>query len=198
MARGARFVPENGYLHVMSRGNNRRNVFIKPKDYRFYLWLAGKYKKEAAVKIIHYCLMPNHVHFLVGVALQSNLASFMKRLNLVYFFHFRQKRRYVGHLWQGRYKSKIIDKDSYFIQCGKYIELNPVRAGLCQMSEEYPFSSYMHYAYGEKNELLNEDPFYTASAKTPQERQASYREMLTSETTLGKMTFCKPKRRKEL
>lgn len=198
MARGARFIPENGYLHVMSRGNNRRNVFIKQKDYKFYLWLAGKYKREAAVKIIHYCLMPNHVHFLVEVSPESNLASFMKRLNLVYFFHFRKKRGYVGHLWQGRYKSKILDKDSYFIRCGKYIELNPVRAGLCRTLEEYAFSSYMYYAYGKDDELLSEDPFYADFGKTPQERQASYRELVTGEIVVEKMTFCNSMRSNEL
>jgi putative transposase len=198
MARGARLVPENGYLHVMCRGNNRRNVFIKPKDYQFYLWLAGKYKREAAIKIVHYCIMPNHVHFLLEVAPESNLASFMKRLNLVYFFHFRKKREYVGHLWQGRFKSKIIGKDNYFIQCGKYIELNPVRAGLCQAPEEYAFSSYMYYAYGKENELLDEDPFYADFGRTPHERRVSYREMMTNEIVAGKMTFCNSMRNNEL
>lgn len=198
MARGARFVPENGYLHVMCRGNNRRNVFIKPKDYRFYLWLAGKYKIEAAIKIIHYCIMPNHVHFLLGIAPESNLASFMKRLNLVYFFHFRKKREYVGHLWQGRFKSKIIEKDNYFIRCGKYIELNPVRARLCQAPEEYAFSSYMYYAYGKENELLDNDPFYVNLGKTPEERQARYRELVTNKIVTEKMNFCKSMRNNEL
>lgn len=189
MSRAARFVPENGYLHVMCRGNNRRNIFVKPKDYRFYLWSVGKYKREERINILHYCLMPNHAHLLVEVNPEANLASFMKRINLVYFFYFRKKREYIGHLWQGRFKSKILDKDTYFIQCGKYIELNPVRAGLCDTPEEYDFSSYGYYAYGKENELLSEDPFYEGFGRTAQERQALYRELVTSEIVVGKMTF---------
>ncbi len=198
MGRTARLVPENGYLHVMCRGNNRRNVFIKPKDYQFYLWLTGKYKREEAIKILHYCLMPNHVHFLLGVVPESNLASFMKRLNLSYFFHYRNKRTYVGHLWQGRFKSKLIEKDDYFIRCGKYIELNPVWARLCQAPEEYAFSSYMYYAYGKEDELLDEDPFYADFGKTPHQRQAAYREIITNEIVARKMAFCNSMQNNEL
>jgi putative transposase len=193
-----RFIPENGYLHVMCRGNNRRNVFIKPKDYRFYLWLVGNYKKEAAVNIIHYCIMPNHAHFMVRVTPKTDLATFMKRVNLVYFFYFRKKRQYVGHLWQGRFKSKLIETDSYFVQCGKYIELNPVRRRLCGLPEEWEFSSYKHYAYGENDDLVEDDPFYINLGKTPQKRQAYYRELITSEIVTGKMTFRKPMKNKEL
>jgi len=198
MARAARYVPENGYLHVMCRGNNRRKVFLKPKDYKFYLWLAGKFKLEEAVKIIHYCLMPNHAHFLLGVMPESNLASFMKRLNLIYFFNYRKRRDYVGHLWQGRYKGKIIEKDDYFIGCGKYIELNPVRAGLCDQPEEYPYSSYMYYAYGKEDDLLDEDPFYAGFGATAQERQAVYRRIVSDEDVARKMSFRKFMNDKEL
>ena len=189
MPRGARLVPENGFLHIMCRGNNRRKLFIKPCDYRFYLWLARKYKREEAINIIHYCIMPNHVHFLVGLAPESNLACFMKRLNLNYFFHYRKKREYIGHLWQGRFKSKILGKEDYFIQCGKYIELNPVRAGLCELPEEYAFSSYAYYAHGKEDMLLSEDPFYSSFGKTVQEQQAVYRDMIISEIVNGKMSF---------
>jgi putative transposase len=189
MGRDARLVPDNGYLHVMCRGNNRRNIFIKRCDYRYYLVLAGKFKKEAAVRILHYCLMPNHVHFLLEVMPKTNLANFMKRLNLNYFFHYRKKREYVGHLWQGRFKSKILEKEAYFIQCGKYIELNPVRAGLCELPGEYPFSSYAYYADRKEDVLLDEDPFYSSFGQTPQERQRAYRDMIISEVVNGKMSF---------
>lgn len=196
MSRSARFVPENGYLHVMCRGNNRRKVFDRVNDYLFYLWLLGKYKREAAVKIIHYCLMPNHVHILAEVAPESKLCSFMKRVNLVYFFRYRKRREYVGHLWQGRFKSKIIERGSYFVQCGKYIELNPVRAGLCEMPEEYPYSSYSYYAHGKKSELLDMDPLYTDLGSTPQERQAAYRNLITNDLVGGEMSFRNPKKNK--
>jgi len=198
MGRDVRLIPDNGYLHVMCRGNNRRKVFIKSCDYRHYLDLAGKFKKEAVVKICHYCLMPNHVHFLIGVAPETDLANFMKRLNLSYFFRYRKRREYVGHLWQGRFKSKVLGKEDYFIQCGKYIELNPVRAGLCELPEEYPFSSYAYYAYGKKDTLLDDDPFYSSPGRRLQERQKAYREMVISELARGKMRFSNPMECNEL
>ncbi|MFA5089395.1 MAG: transposase, partial [Candidatus Omnitrophota bacterium] len=158
----------------------------------------AEYKKEERINIAHYCLMPNHVHFLVKVTPESDLANFMKRLNLSYFFHYRRKRAYVGHLWQGRFKSKLIEKDDYFIQCGKYIELNPVRKGLCTLPEEYAFSSYEYYAYGKKDILLDENPLYSDFGKTAQERQASYRKMITDEIIRRKMTFSNHMKRKKL
>lgn len=198
MTRNARLVPMEGYLHVMCRGNNRRKVFIKPCDCRFYLGLAAKYKREAGVKIIHYCLMPNHVHFMLGVKSESRLSRFMQRLNLSYFFHYQNKREYIGHLWQGRFKSTVVDTDRYFVQCGKYIELNPVRAGLSERPEDYMFSSFRYYAYGERDYLLDEDPAYCLFGDTPAERQDAYRDLVIDECVRGKMRFCNSRKSKEL
>jgi len=186
MPRGARVVPETGYLHVMCRGNNRRKIFFKPQNYRFYHQLAVKYKKLTGIKIIHYCFMPNHVHFMIGVKPASDLATFMKRLNLSFFYYYRRNREYVGHLWQGRFKSKIIEKDDYFLCCGKYIELNPVRAGLCDSPQDYPYSSYAFYALGKPDYLLDMDPFYPGLADTLKGRQKAYCNIIIPEDYPGK------------
>ncbi len=83
----------------------------------------------------------------------------MKKLNLSYYHYFRNKHGWVGHFWQGRYKSQLVGKDKYFLQYGKYIELNPVRAGIVKDPQEYPHSSYNYYAKGEDNDIIMEDFF---------------------------------------
>jgi len=156
------------------------------QDYKFYHGLATKYKKFTGLKIVHYCFMPNHVHFMIGVNPQSDLASFMQRLNLSFYYYYQKRRKYVGHLWQGRFKSKPIEKDDYFLCCGKYIELNPVRAGLCESPADYPFSSYASYALGKPDYLLDMDPFYPDLADTPKGRQKAYCNIVIPESYLAK------------
>jgi putative transposase len=134
--------------------------------------------------------MPNHIHLLVGVAEESNLSRFMKRLNLKYFYYYKKKHNYSGHLWQDRFKSKIIDKDEYFIQCGKYIELNPVRAYLVLSPADYLFSSYRHYSLGFKDELVDDDPLYIDLSNATVRRQERYRSLVINEIVPGSFS-CK-------
>ena len=81
----------------------------------------------------------------------------MKQVNFSYFHYFKRQNKYSGHLWQGRFKNSIIENDSYLLQCGKYIELNPVRAAIVNRPEDYPYSSYKYYAYGKEDKLLTEN-----------------------------------------
>jgi len=187
MPRVARMIPPEGFLHVMCRGNNRRKLFLYPRDFRIYYLLLKKLKSEESIKIIHYCLMPNHVHLLIRVGEDSNLSRFMKRLNLKYFYYYRKKHSYTGHLWQDRFKSKIVEKDEYFIQCGKYIELNPVMANIVKMPEDYHFSSYPHYALGSEDKLIDDDPLYMDLGNTAIPRQLAYRNMIINEIVYKKM-----------
>jgi len=187
MPRAARSFPEVGFLHVISRGNNHRKLFFRPCDYKIYYRLLLKLKHEESVRIFHYCFMPNHVHFLVGITEKSDLSEFMKRANLKYFYHYRKKFTYVGHLWQGRFKSKLIDDEAYFIQCGKYIELNPVRANMVDTPEAYPYSSYRYYSMGFRDYLVDEDPFYLGLGNNCLSRQSEYREMITGEAVADKL-----------
>jgi len=130
MPRLPRFLLSQSCYHVMDRGNNRNIVFKEKEDYFYYLELINKYKKEHPFNLYHYCLMPNHVHFLVQTKKAKDFSIFMKKLNLSYYHHFKKKYGWTGHFWQNRFKSKPVGKDEYFIQCGKYIELNPIRANI--------------------------------------------------------------------
>ncbi len=186
MPRQPRIIPPEGFLHVISRGNNRRKLFLIQKDFRVYRLLLKKLKQEESIKIYHYCLMINHVHLLIGVGEDSNIARFMKRLGLKYFYYYQKRYNYTGYLWQGRFKSKIIEDDGYLIQCGKYIELNPVRAGVVKIAQDYPYSSYRYYGLGIEDKLIDEDPLYKEFGKNIASRQLSYSNMIINEASCKK------------
>lgn len=182
MARPLRITVPNLPFHVLDRGNNRQVVFREEQDFGYFLKLLKKYKKELKFKLYHFCLMPNHIHLVIEPTVEGSLPKIMMRLTLAYASFFNKKYRGVGHVWQGRYKSSLIDKEDYFIQCGVYIELNPVRAGLVARPEDWRWSSYRFYAFGEINPLIegliDVDPYYLELGTTPQERQKKYRENL--------------------
>ncbi len=173
----------------MTRGNNRNKVFRSDDDYLYFLELIGRYKSEHPFDLYHYCLMPTHTHFLIQTKKALDFSTFMKKLNLAYFQHYRQSYDWIGHFWQDRYKSQAVGKDAYFIQCGKYIELNPVRARLVERPEDYKYSSYLHYVRGKTDLLITPDFLYEAIGQDAQDRQISYQKLVVDqiiEQTYGK------------
>jgi putative transposase len=124
------------------RGNQKQKVFQDENDHSLYLKLLRKFKQRYKLRIYAYCLMPNHIHMVADAKNRSDLSSFMHDLNRTYTLYFNAKYKQVGHLWQGRFKSKVIGKDKYLIDCLNYIEFNPVRAKLSQNAIDYPWSSY--------------------------------------------------------
>ena len=108
---------ENGYYHLYNRGNHKENIFQKDADYRFYLQKLKKYKKKSHVNIFAYCLMPNHIHILCQSADPKNISKMMHCLQLSYTAYFNEHYEKVGHLWQGRFKSKLITNEKYFSDC---------------------------------------------------------------------------------
>lgn len=181
MPREPRTILSKSYYHIMTRGNNKNVIFKEQDDFYFYLKLLERFKKEHPFNLYHYCLMPNHTHFLIKILEKSDFPVFMKKINLAYFQYFKNKYGWVGSFWQGRYKSQVVGKDSYFIQCGKYIELNPVRKGLVERPEDYSFSSYNYYLKSEDNPLLTEDFFYSEMGKSEKERQENYEKIVIAD-----------------
>jgi len=139
MPRGARIVLENVCYHVITRGNQKDIVFRDKEDCRHYLKLLARYKARFACKIYGWCLMNNHVHMVME---SNNLSRFMHGVNLSYAQYFRYKYKTIGHFWQDRFKSYIIQKDRYVLNCITYIEHNPVRAKVALRPEDYEWSSY--------------------------------------------------------
>lgn len=181
MPRSKRFLLSQSYYHIMTRGNNKNIVFKFDEDYLYYLELVSKYKIEHPFDLYHYCLMPNHTHFLIQTKKALDFSIFMKKLNLAYFHHYRREYGWVGHLWQDRYKSQAVGKDAYFIQCGKYIELNPVRGGIIEQPEDYRYSSYKYYTQGKSDHLITPDFMYEEIGKDGIERQNNYQELIVDQ-----------------
>lgn len=143
MPRAARITAENGCYHIITRGNQKQSVFTDAKDYGEYLKLLRKYKKRYKFKLYCFCLMPNHVHLVIEVTNPAMLNKIMRGLNLSYTLYFNYRYNKVGHLWQDRFKSKLIQKDAYLLECISYIEANPIRASLVSRLNEYPWSSFI-------------------------------------------------------
>ena len=187
MPRHPRFLPPDNYYHIMNRGNNHMPIFTCVEDYQFYLQKIIELKAEHPFELYHYCLMGTHVHLLIKVNKNSDFSNFSKRLNLSYSSYFQRNYGTLGHFWQGRFKSQLISNDAYFIQCGKYIELNPISAGMTQLPEKYPWSSYRYYALGEQNSLLTEDIFYQDLGANSEERQQNYIDLVVEASIVEEM-----------
>ena len=148
MPRPPRCLLNEACYHVLTRGNNRAAVFSTEADrQRYGQWLLTL-SQAHQVQIYHYCLMTNHVHLVVWVSSGSGLRQLMQRLNLTYAQYLHRTYGHVGHVWQDRFTSLLIGDDAHLLQCGAYIELNPVRAKRVATPEAYPWSSYCAYAHG--------------------------------------------------
>jgi len=149
MARGARLLLKNSCYHIMIRGNQKQKVFFDEEDYKIFLQRLKKYKKRYNFFLYGYCLMPNHVH-MIGCPKQTDeLARFMKALSISYVHYFNDRYKKVGHLWQGRFKSKVVMKDEYLLDCVNYIEQNPLRSNLSPSIATYKWSSYKERVIGD-------------------------------------------------
>ncbi len=177
MPRPARIEVPGVALHIVQRGNNRSACFFGDLDRRFYL----KCLKEASVargcQIHAYVLMSNHVHLLItpeqpgaaSATLQDIGRRYVRTINLI---HER-----TGTLWEGRFKSSLIDSARYLFACHRYIELNPVRAGIVSRPGDYSWSSHAHYAYGVSSELLTPHRLFTELGKSALSRMTAFRAM---------------------
>ncbi len=178
MPRTARVVHDGGTYHVLARGNNGQTIFHGDRDYERYLHLTSRYTQMLGICLYHFVLMPNHVHLLVHVSVGVTLSRLMLGLSLAYALFYRKQYRYAGHLWQGRFKSSLIDRDASLLECGRFIELNPVRVGLVRDPAAYAWSSYRAYAQGAADGLITPNPFYEALSATSLERQERYRQFV--------------------
>jgi len=131
--------------HLYNRGNRKQIIFEGEEDYRLYVNLLNKYCKETSFSIIAYCLMPNHIHLLLRQEDQDTPAKLMSRLHTAYAVYYNKKYKSIGHLFQGRYKQKIIKSDNYLIRLVSYIHRNPVKDMLVEAPEGYSWSSFRQY-----------------------------------------------------
>lgn len=185
MPRRARIALAGVPLHVIQRGNNRQACFFSDDDYRFYLDQLSQCAQHVDCAIHAYVLMTNHVHLLLTPREADAAGRLMKLLGQRYVQHVNRLHRRSGTLWEGRFRSSIVQDEAYLLGCSRYIELNPVRAGMVAHPAEHRWSSYRANAMGEADGLIEAHPIYTALGRRAQERQEAYRELFRHELEPG-------------
>ena len=159
MPRIARAVAEGFPHHVIQRGNNRADIFFDEEDRRQYLRLVKKYSEKWSTSMFAYCLMTNHCHILIRPSTESALYKMMQGVTLCYTQHVNRKYGRTGRLWESRYHSCIVNEEKYLWAVARYIEQNPVRAGIVSKAEDYDYSSARAHVKGTSDEVLGEELF---------------------------------------
>jgi putative transposase len=153
----ARLVVPGYPHHVTQRGNRRQKTFFVEDDYSDYLALLAGARKKAGVEVWAYCLMPNHVHLVVVPSRQDSLAALFAEAHRRYTRRVNERHGWRGHLWQERFHSSVMD-ESYLLAAVRYTELNPVRGGLCERPEDWPWSSVHAHLRGRDDDLVTVKP----------------------------------------
>ncbi len=154
MARPLRIEFEGAFHHVTARGNERRKIFFSKRDYEKFKDYVGEAKGKYGFILHAYVLMSNHYHLLIETP-ETNLSKIMHHINSSYTTYTNVKRKRSGHLFQGRFKSIVVDKDSYLLELSRYLHLNPVRAKAVERPEDYPYSSYKCYSSAREEALVS-------------------------------------------
>lgn len=172
------FVP--GYpQHVIQRGVDRQAVFFRATDYELYIRAISDASIEHECQIHAYVLMTNHTHLLITPRHARSIPLLMQSMGRNYVQTLNRKYRRTGTLWEGRYKACLIQDNRYLLACQRYIELNPVRAGLVSNPADYRYSSFRHNAFGCENSLITAHPTYLALAENDDERRAAYKALFS-------------------
>ncbi|MCM8783323.1 MAG: transposase [Candidatus Omnitrophica bacterium] len=176
MPRAPRVYFPGAVFHIIQRGNNQQEIFLDDKDYWHYLKLLLEAKKEFGVLVYGYVLMPNHIHLILETPNENPISEIMKFIGGSYAIYFNKKYNRVGHLFQGRFKSILVEKESYLLELSRYLHLNPVKAGLAKSPEAYKWTSFNIYT-GEKRDLLVDTNFILDlfNFKDEEEKRVAYK-----------------------
>lgn len=151
MPRQQRLRSNSGYYHIMLRGNERKNIFYNDEDKQRFMEILFEKKQEDRFYIHAFCLMDNHIHLMLSEG-SEDIAKVMKRITVSYVYYFNKKYKRVGHLFQDRFKSEVVEQDSYVLSLARYIHQNPVKACMVEKADAYKWSSY--------NSYLNKNNYY--------------------------------------
>jgi putative transposase len=181
MPRRARLVLPDVPLHVIQRGVNRQACFLDAQDSQRYLGYLRMCLSAAPCSLHAYVLMSNHVHLLLSTQEAVHLPQLMKLLNQRYTQYFNWRYGRTGSIWEGRYKSCLVQGERYLLTCQRYIELNPVRAGIVALPGQYRWSSYRNNAHGMHDDLLSPHSLYLMLGRDAPERQKTYQSLFQDE-----------------
>lgn len=174
MARLPRLTVPGYPHHVVQRGNNRQPIFLSDADRQRMLELIEEQARQLEVAVHAYVLMDNHVHLLLTPGAEDSLSRLMQAVGRRYVRVFNDRHGRSGTLWEGRYRSTLIEPERYLLPCMAYLDLNPVRAGLVAQARDYPWSSHAHYAGLRVDRMVTPHPLYWALGNTPFAREAAY------------------------
>jgi putative transposase len=188
MARLPRLTLADQPHHVIQRGNNRQAIFIDQADREMLLGLLGENAQRFGIALHAYVLMDNHFHLLATPSTAEGLPQWMQAIGRGYVRYFNNRHGRTGTLWEGRYRSTLIQADRYLLNCMAYIDQNPVRAGIAAEAGHYPWSSHAHYAGLRHDKLLTPHPLYWTLGNTPFAREAAYAELVRAGISLAEQT----------
>jgi putative transposase len=180
MPRSSRILLPNAPHHIVQRGHNRQVVFVSDDDYNYYRENLIFFKKEFGCRVYAYCLMTNHVHLVLEPGDEPEAISLlMKRVAGRQTRHVNKLEKRSGSLWEGRFKSSIISSTEYLAACCRYVELNPLRAGMVADPGEYKWSSFNRKAKGKRDPVVDLPVNYMSLGKNARERQEMYSEYVS-------------------
>jgi len=174
-------------LHIIQRGNNRQACFFADEDYGLYLDWLQEYSRSTGCAIHAYVLMTNHVHLLLTPTQKESASNLLKRLGQRYVQYINRCYKRSGTLWEGRFRSSILLTDAYLFTCHRYIEMNPVRAGMVNHPGDYHWSSYRANGQGESSEIITPHPLYRDLGCTDDKRRSAYAEFFKHELEQGEI-----------
>ena len=174
MPRKVRFFMDDMPVHIVQRGHSRERVFFDDGDYAAYIYHLAQGCERYSVEVHSYCLMTNHVHLLLTPTVAGDASRLMQYLGRHYVPYINKKYSRTGTLWEGRFKASLVSSEEYLINVMRYIELNPVRAGMVASPEDYRWSSYKHNTGRLKIQLVTEHQVFEGLAATLEEAQRWY------------------------
>ena len=177
MARLQRIAPPGIPQHIIQRGNNRQVCFACDQDMAFYASLLYEYSQKFSVSLHAWVFMTNHIHLLASPYKVDSISNMMQSVGRRYVRYFNREYQRSGTLWEGRFKSSLVQSEMYLLQCQRYIELNPVRAGMVLDPAEYVWSSYQCHALGKAVKMSMPHEQYLALGNTDPIRQSVYRSL---------------------
>ena len=180
MARLPRYYIKDQPQHIIQRGNNREPIFAANEDYLFYIECLQEAAKRHDLSIHAFVLMTNHVHLLASPQSVDSIPKTLQSVGRRYVQYFNHSYKRTGTLWEGRYKATVIDSDKYLLTCMRYIELNPVRAGMVEHPRDYNWSSYVANGEGKKNAQLTKHYLYQQLGVNETERVSAYQQLFQS------------------
>jgi putative transposase len=188
MARQARTALPGYTYHVIQRGNNHQQIFATEADRREMLELLFEASREHAVAIHSYVLMDNHLHLLLTPSTHEGLSKMMQQIGRSYVLRFNKRQGRSGTLFEGRFRSALVQSERYLLACMAYIDLNPVRAGMVAQPHDFAWSSYAHYSGALPDRLVTPHPHFFNLGNTPFSRERAYQDLVQAGLTAHQQT----------